>query len=154
MRAKRGMLAAVGTLSVLLAVAGIFIPVLPTTPFLLLAAACYARSSKRFYAWLTTNRWCGWHIMNYREGRGIPRRQKVIAILFLWVSIGYAALFAVKPLWGACLLLGIAVAVTIHLLMIKTSKPESQVFLMPCDSGAPAGRLPAEEAANTGKAMA
>ena len=54
-----------GTLCVILAVVGMFVPVLPTTPLLLLAAVCYARSSERFYRWLLTNRWCGPYIRNY-----------------------------------------------------------------------------------------
>ncbi len=137
----------------MLAFAGIFLPVLPTTPFLLLAAACYARSSRRFYVWLTTNRWCGRYITNYRENRGIPRRQKALTILFLWAAIGHATVFAVKPFWGRCLLLGIAACVTIHLLMIKTSKPETSLQSMPGESTAPEGHLLAEESGENGKAM-
>jgi len=81
---------------VALAVLGLFLPVLPTTPFLLLAAVCYARSSERFYHWLMTNRWFGEYIRNYREGRGIPLKQKVLTISLLWVTIGYAAAFIVS----------------------------------------------------------
>ncbi len=71
-RIIRTLLIVCGTLCVGLAVVGIFVPILPTTPFLLLAAVCYARSSQRFLAWLLTNRWFGSYIKNYREGRGIP----------------------------------------------------------------------------------
>ena len=120
---KRIALMAGGTVAVALGVAGLFLPVLPTTPFLLLAAVCFSRSSKRFYDWLLSNRWCGAYIRNYREGRGITRRQKAIAILFLWLTIGYTAGFAVSLGWVRLVLLGIAAAVTLHLLWIKTFLP-------------------------------
>jgi uncharacterized membrane protein YbaN (DUF454 family) len=111
-----------GTLFVALGILGMFLPVLPTTPFLLLAAICYARSSKRFYHWLLTNRWFGEYIRNYREGSGIPLKQKVLTISLLWLTIGYAAWFVVSPWWVKLILLGIAVGVTTHLIRIKTFK--------------------------------
>ena len=111
-----------GTLFVALGILGMFLPVLPTTPFLLLAAICYARSSKRFYHWLLTNRWFGEYIRNYREGSGIPLKQKVLTISLLWLTIGYAAWFVVSPWWVKLILFGIAVGVTTHLIRIKTFK--------------------------------
>ena len=122
----RILLLVIGTLCVVLGFLGMFLPLLPTTPFLLLAAICYARSSKRFYNWLMTNRWCGAYIRNYREGRGIPLKQKVLTILLLWLTIGYAAWFMISLWWVKLILLGIAVGVTIHLVRIKTFKPETQ----------------------------
>ena len=122
---KRVALTACGTLCVALGVVGMFMPILPTTPFLLLAAVCYARSSKRFYDWLLTNRWCGEYIRNYREGRGIPRQQKALTITLLWLTIGSTAGFAVSLWWVRLILLGIATAVTIHLVRIKTFYPTS-----------------------------
>ena len=68
-----------GTFFVGLGIIGIFLPLLPTTPFLLLAAACYARSSKRFYNWLLNNKWFGNYIKNYRERKGIPLQIKIIS---------------------------------------------------------------------------
>jgi uncharacterized membrane protein YbaN (DUF454 family) len=115
-----------GTLSVALGVIGIFVPVLPTTPFLLLAAACYARSSERFYHWLVTNRWFGEYIENYREGRGIPLKQKVLTVSLLWLTIGYVAVFVVSSWSLKLVLLGIAIGVTIHLTRTKTYRPEAQ----------------------------
>ncbi len=120
------MLIVSGTVFVMLAILGMFLPVLPTTPFLLLAAICYARSSKRFYRWLTTNRWFGAYIRNYREGRGIPLKHKVLTILALWLTIGYTAWFVIGLWWIRLVLLGIAVGVTIHLVKVKTLKPEPQ----------------------------
>lgn len=115
-----------GTLCVALGVLGIFLPVLPTTPFLLLAAYCYGRSSERFYRWLITNRWCGEYIRNYREGKGIPLRKKILSILLLWMTIGYTIVFAVSQGWIRLILLGIAAGVTLHLLKTKTLRPETR----------------------------
>ncbi|MEJ5202004.1 MAG: YbaN family protein [Anaerolineales bacterium] len=122
----RTLLIILGTLCVALGVLGMFLPVLPTTPFLLLAAICYGRSSKRFYRWLMTNRWCGEYIRNYREGKGLPLKQKVLTILLLWLTISLTAWLAVSTWWVRMILLGIAMGVTIHLVQIKTYKPEPQ----------------------------
>ncbi len=111
-----------GTLCVGLGILGMFFPILPTTPFLLLAAFCYVRSSRRFYHWLITNRWFGAYIRNYRAGLGIPLAQKLLTLLMLWLSIGYAAGFVITPWWGKLILVSIAIGVTIHLLTIKTFK--------------------------------
>lgn len=115
-----------GTLCVALGVLGIFLPVLPTTPFLLLAAYCYGRSSERFYRRLITNRWCGEYIRNYREGKGIPRRKIILSILLLWMTIGYTIVFAVSQGWIRLILLGIAIGVTLHLSKTKTLRPETR----------------------------
>ena len=121
---KRTSLIVSGTLGVALGVFGIFLPLLPTTPFLLLAAMCYARSSERLYHWLITSRWFGEYIKNYREGKGIPLRQKVLTIIPLWLSIGYAVGFVVPQWWVKVVLLGIAMGVTIYLVRIKTFRSE------------------------------
>ena len=107
----------------MLGVVGMILPVLPTTPFLLLAAVCYAHSSPRFYHWLLNNRWFGEYIRNYREGNGMPLRQKIITIGLLWLTIGLSVVYAVSLWWVRLILLGIAVGVTTHLVSIKTSPP-------------------------------
>jgi len=119
---KSGLLVICGTLSLLLGAVGIFFPVLPTTPFLLLSAACYARSSVRLHSWLLNNRIFGSYIRDYQEGRGVSLRHKIAALVLLWLSIGYAAGFAVSRTWLRILLLGIAAGVTIHLCKLKTRK--------------------------------
>ena len=112
---------ATGTFLIGVSIVGIFVPVLPTTPFLLLAAALYARSSRRFYNWLINNRILGRYIKNYREGKGIPLKVKIIAISILWITIGYSAIFAIDILWVRILLALIAIGVTIH---IASKKPK------------------------------
>jgi uncharacterized protein len=117
---QRIVLIACGTLSAVLGVIGIFVPILPTTPFLLLAAFLYARSSPRLLHVLLGNRWLGAYIRNYGDGRGIPLRMKMITIAGLWATIGMTVLWAVSVVWLQLALIAIAVAVTVHLLRIKT----------------------------------
>jgi len=125
-KAQRTLLIISGTVSVGLGILGMFLPLLPTTPFLLLAAYCYARSSPRFYNWLINNRWCGEYIKNYREGKGITIKHKALTILVLWLTICYSA-WLVSLWWVRVFLLGVAMGVTWHLLKIKTLKPEKKL---------------------------
>jgi uncharacterized protein len=123
----RIILLASGTLCVAIGVIGMFLPLVPTTPLLLLAAVCYGRSSDRFYQKLINNRWCGEYIRNYREGRGIALKQKVVTILILWLSIGFTAWFWREHLWLELILILIAAGVTIFLLKLPTYKPRETV---------------------------
>ena len=109
-----------GTLSLILGVVGIFIPLLPTTPFLLLAAALYFKSSPRLYDWLLRNRYLGVYIRNFREYKAIPLRAKIVSTALLWATIGYCVLAVVDALWLRLLLAAIAVGVTIHIWSYKT----------------------------------
>ncbi|MFO7896234.1 MAG: YbaN family protein [Candidatus Cloacimonadales bacterium] len=122
----RVLLIAGGSISVGLGVLGIFLPILPTTPFLLLAAFCYARSSEKFYIWLLTNRWFGEYIRNYREKRGVPLKVKIYTLLLLWITILSSAYFFVPVIWGKILLLMIAIGVSWHLIYIKTLEIEAK----------------------------
>jgi uncharacterized membrane protein YbaN (DUF454 family) len=117
---KRVLLIIVGTAAVIVGIVGIFLPVLPTTPFLLLAATCYAASSKRFYSWLMANRLFGAHLKNYREGRGMSAKVKTGTLSLMWATMGLSIYFFIESLPLKLLLLGIAIAVSIHVLMIKT----------------------------------
>jgi uncharacterized protein len=123
-RVVRLIFIALGLLSVFLGVLGIILPLLPTTPFLLLAAFFFARSSDRFLHWLLTNRWFGKYIRNYREGRGIPAREKAISLILLWLTISTSAFYFIENMWIRLLLFAIAAAVTTHLLRVKTYRPE------------------------------
>lgn len=114
-----------GTVCVALGLLGMFLPLLPTTVFLLMAAYCYSRSSETFHTWLLTNRLFGPYIKNYKSGKGISLRQKISTIAILWVSIG-VSIWLVGGFWITLLLLAIAVGVTVHLIWIKTHRPEHQ----------------------------
>jgi uncharacterized membrane protein YbaN (DUF454 family) len=116
-----------GSLFVGLAIVGIFLPILPTTPLLLLAAACYARGSDRFYNWLLNNRWFGEYIRNYREGKGIPWRIKALSLTLLWITIGCSTTFVVSTLPLRIVLIIIATGVTIHILYIRTSRNKESI---------------------------
>ncbi len=117
--AIRYALLAIGWLSVALGVMGIFLPVLPTTPFLLLAAACFMRSSKRFYLWLVNHRQLGPWIVDYLEGQGIPLKGKVYAISLMWLSIGVSC-YVVPLFWARAFMLTSAVLVSLYILKQKT----------------------------------
>ena len=111
-----------GTLSVGIGVVGIFVPILPTTPFLLLAAACYARSSQRFYCWLLNNKWFGNYIRSYLERKGVPLKVKLLTVALLWITIGCSVAFAVQSFVFRLILVLIAVGVSVHILRIRTLK--------------------------------
>ncbi len=111
-----------GTICVGLGILGMFLPLLPTTPFLLLAAACYGRSSQRLYNWLLYNRWFGKYIRSYTEKKGIPLKIKIYAVILLWVAIGISAVFAVDNLIARIILMMIALGVTTHLVLVPNYK--------------------------------
>jgi len=118
----RILLVIAGTVCVGLGIVGIFVPVLPTTPFLLLAAACYARSSQRLHSWLLNNKWFGSYIRNYLERKGITLRAKIITLSLLWITIGVSIAFAVETLALKLILVIIAIGVSIHILSLRTLK--------------------------------
>jgi uncharacterized membrane protein YbaN (DUF454 family) len=118
-RSVRYALLAFGWLNVALGVIGIFLPVLPTTPFLLLAAACFARSSERFHGWLLNHPHLGPWIRDYLDGNGIPLKGKVYAIGLMWPSIGLSC-YLVPHFWARVCMLTSAVLVTVYILRQKT----------------------------------
>ena len=124
-RTVRMLLRLVGTLFLLIGCVGIVLPLLPTTPFLLLALACYARSSERWYHWLITNRWFGEYIKNWHEGKGIPMKTKILTIAFLILTIGYSALVVVPFFIGKVILIIIAICVSMHVLSLPTLEPSA-----------------------------
>jgi uncharacterized membrane protein YbaN (DUF454 family) len=108
----RWMLLGAGTVCVALGLVGLFLPVLPTTPFMLLAAACYARASKRFYYWLLSNRTFGPMIYEWRKHRSIPYRTKLGAIGLMLATLAISIVFFVEPPWLKAVLaaMGLALA--------------------------------------------
>ena len=119
-RPARWLLVAAGSLSLALGVVGIFLPLLPTTPFLVLAAALYMRSSERLYARLMSTRWLGDYIRNYREKRGMTLRHKVFTLALLWLTIAGSAALATDRLAVRLALGAVAVAVTVHIVLLRT----------------------------------
>lgn len=109
-----------GGLCVVLGVVGIFLPLLPTTPFFLLAAACFFRSSESLYAWLINHKFFGKRIRYFRVYKAISLRSKLLSLALLWLTIGYSAFFVVKIFWIKIILFLIALGVSIHLLSFCT----------------------------------
>ena len=113
--------AILGCIALALGIVGIFLPLLPTTPFLLLAAALWVRSSPRLYAWLLSHRCFGEYIRNFRENRAIPLRAKVFSIVLMWAAMLYCIFGILAGWWWAQLaLLAVAVGVTWHILSFAT----------------------------------
>lgn len=115
---------AVGMLSLALGVLGIFLPLLPTTPLLLLAAFCFARGSDRMYQWLLNHPLFGRTIRNFREHQAVTVQTKIIAIALLWLAIGNVVFFLVDSELLRVLLLLIASGVTVYLLSLRTLTKE------------------------------
>jgi hypothetical protein len=111
-----------GSISLILGIIGIFIPILPTTPFLLLTAACWIRGSERLYKKLLSNKFFGSYIRHYYEKKGVPMKVKISAISFLWGTILTSILFFNRQWWLTVILLIIAAAVTFHIIRLKTYK--------------------------------
>lgn len=118
----RVLLLILGIIASVLGFAGIFIPLLPTTPFLLLASWCFVRSSDKLNQKLMGNRYLGPYLSNYKSGHGITYRNKVYSLLFLWITLSVS--FAISPpyWWLRLGLLSIGIAVSIHILKFKTLK--------------------------------
>jgi uncharacterized protein len=122
--AARMMLIAAGLICVGLGALGILLPGLPTTPFLLLAAYCFARSSERFHQWLIHHRWFGSYIRNFEDGRGMTRRAKAGTLLLMWLTIGVTIVFFVPVLWGQIGMFLTSVGVSIYLLRLPTAEAD------------------------------
>lgn len=110
----RYLLLVCGFISLGLGIVGIFLPIMPTTPFILLAAACFARSSTRFYNWITSHPRYGKMVADYLAGRGLPRKTKLLAISLLWLSIIFAC-FLVDFAWARVAMLLTAIAVSVYI---------------------------------------
>ncbi|MCM2264361.1 MAG: YbaN family protein [Desulfuromonadales bacterium] len=122
-RGLRVLLIAAGCVSTALAVLGIFLPLLPTVPLLLLAAACFARGSQRCYDWLLEHRHLGPMVRVYLDGRGIPRRAKWTAIGLVWLSIPLTIFLISAPVAMKVALLAIGLGITLYLLRLPTDSP-------------------------------
>ena len=127
---KRRLLVIAGTVLTGVGILGIFVPILPTTPFLLLATACFVRSSQRFYNWLLNNRLLGIYISSYVQGKGIPRRVKIFTVVLLWTTIGLSMWLATQDVLIRVILVLVAVGVTIHIILIKNYDKKKEPFYL------------------------
>lgn len=115
-------LAFIGLISLTLGVIGIFLPLLPTTPFLLLSAALFMKSSERLYSWLMNHKYLGKHLKNYLHHKTISVKTKISSLSLLWLTILTTSLIFVDKMIIKIVLLVIAIAVTIHILSFKSKK--------------------------------
>jgi len=120
-KTRKWLLEICGLAAVGLGVFGIFLPLLPTTPFLLLAAACFLRSSDRLYDWLIHHRWFGRTIRQYREHKAVSLQTKLATLLLLWITLAISGM-VIDVLWLRLVLLLVGIGVTWHVSSMKTMK--------------------------------
>ncbi len=120
---KKYILTGVGFLFFGLGVLGTILPLMPATPFFLVSAFCFIRSSKSLYKWLVRNRYVGKHIRSYIADRAITMQLKVITVVSLWFSLCIST-FAIRNIYVTIILALVGIGVTIHVLMLKTLKEE------------------------------
>ena len=118
---KQRLLFACGWIALGVGVVGLVVPVLPTVPFVLLAAACFLRSSQRWHTWLVTHPVFGRHVADYLAGRGLRPRAKILALATLWASVLLSVLLVVPILAVDVVLVAVAAAVSIYLLRLPTA---------------------------------
>jgi hypothetical protein len=121
-RLVRILLINIGWICVTLGVIGIFLPVMPTTVFLLIAAVCFARSSEKFYIWLLTNKYLGRFVLDYMEKRGMTLKSKFLALTTLTLVLGFTIIFAIDPMWLKVMLTSLYIGLIYYILSLNTLK--------------------------------
>lgn len=111
-----------GLLALGLGILGIFLPVLPTTPLLLLAAALFLRSNRKLYDWLLNHPKLGPYIQNFMVNKSIPLKIKVISVSMVWITLLICAIFVAEHWAFRLFFIALATAITIHILSYKTLK--------------------------------
>lgn len=118
--AVKAFLIIIGTLSITLGVIGIVVPLLPTTPLVLLGAVCYVKSSEELYQKLIRNKWLGGYIKDFREKNGITLKNKILSLSLMWISISVTILMVNIHFWLSAILIIIAVTVSAYILSFDT----------------------------------
>jgi len=119
-KVKKWVYITLGSIALVLGFVGLFLPVLPTTPLVLLAVACYYRSSDSLHAWILTNKWFGKIIRNYQTGKRLTKNVKIRAIGLMWAMITISAVFYVENFIIRMMMFGIALVVSIYLIRLPT----------------------------------
>lgn len=112
----------IGFVSLVLGIIGIFLPLLPTTPFLLLSAAMFFRGSPRAYKWLLGHRYLGPYIRSFREDRSIPLRAKIVSLSLLWLTSLHCVVLIFRSWWLRAVMLAVALGVSFYILSFKTRR--------------------------------
>lgn len=120
-KAKKTLIFIGGWVALILGVIGLLLPIMPTTPFIILAAMCFSISSPRFYNRLRKLPYFGAYVENYKTKQGVPLKNKILMLIFLWTGISVSAILIAKT-WSTVLLTLVGIGVTIHILCLKTRK--------------------------------
>jgi len=128
-KSKSRLFVAAGSISLGIGIVGIVVPLLPTTPFLLLAAYCYSRGSKRLYNRLLRNRLIGGYLRNYLEGKTMSIRAKILSLSILWAVIGCTTAFVTDSLVMKIILLAVGCGVTVHVALLRVIVPSKPVLV-------------------------
>lgn len=118
---RNWLLTFVGTLCLVAGIIGIFVPVWPTTCFLLMAAGCYSKSSRRMHRWLMENRWFGLHLKRYQQSGTIDPRVKTVSVASLWISALVSIHVSGGNPYAAVLVVSIALIITLHVVRLPSS---------------------------------
>jgi len=121
---KKAIYLIVGSISLAAGLVGVFLPVIPTTPFILLSAGCFLRSSERLFHWVVSNETLGPTIQNYHEGKGITKNTKIRAIVMMWLTISLSVYFFITNTYLIALLYVIAIGVSVYLFKLPTVKEQ------------------------------
>jgi len=116
---KRYLLIFIGTISLVLGVAGVFLPLLPTTPFLLLSSFCYLKSSHKLHNWLLSRKVIGAYVHNYITNKAVSKSTKIFSLIMLWLTLILSIVF-INHWHVRAFLLIVGIGVTIHLMSLKT----------------------------------
>ena len=119
-RILRSLLIFCGFFFSFLAILGAILPLMPTTPFLIVAAACFYRSSERFYHMIMYNKYFGHYLRDYKSGMGIPLRIKIMALIFTWTSTLVSVFIFIPYLWLEILVVVVNLTITVHMVLVKT----------------------------------
>lgn len=125
---KKAILIIIGSISLVLGSIGIILPVLPTTPFLLLSLACFVKSSDKLYRFILNNKYLSPYVADYMSGNGIPKKAKRRAILLIWLTIGFSVIFIIDKAILRIMLLTIASIVSIYILTRKTPATNKNII--------------------------
>jgi len=118
---KKILLIISGFICLILGGVGIILPLLPTTPLVLLAAICFSAANEKLNNWLSRSRLFGPYIENYRTGQGISKCRKIVSVVYLWIGL-VTSMIVIQTTAIYIILSIVGIGVTIHILMIKTKK--------------------------------
>jgi uncharacterized membrane protein YbaN (DUF454 family) len=119
---KKGIYFIIGCISLAAGIIGVFLPVIPTTPFVLLSGWCFFRSSERLYQWVISNETFGPTIENYHSGKGIAVKTKIRGVVMMWLTITVSVYFYITNIYLIALLYLMSIGVTIYIYRLPTIK--------------------------------